>query len=406
MNKKGFTLIELLAIIVILAIIAVITVPIILNIIENSKKGAAQDSAYGFKDAVEKYYVAQLYDSKDLKLVGTYDVLNGVLKGNSFPTEGVLIPTDGTIPTSGYLEYEDNKLKSGCLVIDEYAVTFDGSKVSGVSKEMCGSSGNNEVEPDLTGIDYTLQGDGYKYIDSSYVADNAIYFNPTTNRVCNRPEDEDKYVNDNSRAGVTTGCLRWFAYSVKGNVANLLLDHKVSPKDSIILWLNSTDASNAATLAPQLGVSNIDGATGRQAKGPLTALNYLKTATSNWNTSVIGDYKIYQADVSTAKFKVDYSDYTARLITQQELGNITGRVNYDERTDTGEDFIQDLPSWVYKGTFSDSASFWTVSPSCNLEYQDPFAVTDSSVLNLHTDETYGIKVGIRPVITIPANLIF
>ena len=58
MNKKGFTLIELLAIIVILAIIAVITVPIILNIIENSKNGAAQDSAYGFKDAVEKYYVA------------------------------------------------------------------------------------------------------------------------------------------------------------------------------------------------------------------------------------------------------------------------------------------------------------------------------------------------------------
>ena len=103
MNKKGFTLIELLAIIVILAIIAVITVPIILNIIENSKNGAAQDSAYGFKDAVEKYYVAQLYDNKDLKLVGTYDVLNGVLKGNSFPTEGVLIPADGTIPTSGYL---------------------------------------------------------------------------------------------------------------------------------------------------------------------------------------------------------------------------------------------------------------------------------------------------------------
>ena len=39
-NKKGFTLIELLAIIVILAIIAVITTPIILNIIENAKKGA------------------------------------------------------------------------------------------------------------------------------------------------------------------------------------------------------------------------------------------------------------------------------------------------------------------------------------------------------------------------------
>ena len=36
-NKEGFTLIELLAIIVILAIIAVITVPIILNVIDNSR---------------------------------------------------------------------------------------------------------------------------------------------------------------------------------------------------------------------------------------------------------------------------------------------------------------------------------------------------------------------------------
>ncbi len=58
-NKKGFTLIELLAIIVILAIIAVITVPIILNIIENSKKGAATDSAYGFKNAVGNFYLSK-----------------------------------------------------------------------------------------------------------------------------------------------------------------------------------------------------------------------------------------------------------------------------------------------------------------------------------------------------------
>ena len=49
-KKNGFTLIELLAIIVILAIIAVITVPIILNIIDNSRRGAAKDSAYGYKD--------------------------------------------------------------------------------------------------------------------------------------------------------------------------------------------------------------------------------------------------------------------------------------------------------------------------------------------------------------------
>ena len=59
-NKTGFTLIELLAIIVILAIIAVITVPIILNIIEDSRKGAAKDSVYGYKDSINKYYLGKL----------------------------------------------------------------------------------------------------------------------------------------------------------------------------------------------------------------------------------------------------------------------------------------------------------------------------------------------------------
>ena len=38
MNKKGFTLIELLAVIVILAVIALIATPMILNVIETSKK--------------------------------------------------------------------------------------------------------------------------------------------------------------------------------------------------------------------------------------------------------------------------------------------------------------------------------------------------------------------------------
>ena len=67
-RSNAFTLIELLAIIVILAIIAVITVPIILDVIDNSKKGAVKDSAYGFKDAVNKYYVSELYNNRNLNL--------------------------------------------------------------------------------------------------------------------------------------------------------------------------------------------------------------------------------------------------------------------------------------------------------------------------------------------------
>ena len=54
MNKnQGFTLIELLAVIVLLAILMVIAVPKILNVIENSRKSAAESSIKLVKDAIK-----------------------------------------------------------------------------------------------------------------------------------------------------------------------------------------------------------------------------------------------------------------------------------------------------------------------------------------------------------------
>ena len=52
-KEKGFTLIELLAVIVILAILMVVAVPKILNVIENSKKSAAESSIKLVKDAIK-----------------------------------------------------------------------------------------------------------------------------------------------------------------------------------------------------------------------------------------------------------------------------------------------------------------------------------------------------------------
>ena len=63
-NSKGFTLVELLAVIVILAIIALITTPIILNVIEQSRKNAAVDKAWGTIDAVRLAY-SQAQDPVD-----------------------------------------------------------------------------------------------------------------------------------------------------------------------------------------------------------------------------------------------------------------------------------------------------------------------------------------------------
>ena len=67
-NTKGFTLIELLAVIVILAIIALIATPIVLNLIDKARKGAAESSAYAYINAAEKAAVVTLMDSTGINL--------------------------------------------------------------------------------------------------------------------------------------------------------------------------------------------------------------------------------------------------------------------------------------------------------------------------------------------------
>ena len=52
-TKSGFTLIELLAVIIILAIIALIATPIILNVINNARKGALVESSRAFAKQLE-----------------------------------------------------------------------------------------------------------------------------------------------------------------------------------------------------------------------------------------------------------------------------------------------------------------------------------------------------------------
>ena len=211
-RKKAFTLIELLAIIVILAIIAVITVPIILNIIDNSKKGAATDSAYGYKDAVNKAYIQELAkpNNENLKLNGIYTVQNdgtlvpatgytfGVTGYNSLP-----VSLSGDKPSSGSLTYSNNVLTSGCLVIGDYAITFDGNETSTAKGDCSSNSGSSSSEqgnsgsgqsgnqtptnPYLTTFDgdytYLYYDDNYEQIWGNSIPDESVYIrNDGTNK--------------------------------------------------------------------------------------------------------------------------------------------------------------------------------------------------------------------------------
>lgn len=141
---NGFTLIELLAIIVILAIIAVITVPIILNVIDNAKRGTAIDSAYGYKDSISKYYVSSTLNKKDVYLDGDYSVND---KGELYDDIIIhQIAFTGESPKGGYFNFDNNKLIEGCLQINEYKVIFEDGEVKDAFKGECENNGDNPRE--------------------------------------------------------------------------------------------------------------------------------------------------------------------------------------------------------------------------------------------------------------------
>ena len=139
--KKGFTLIELLAVVVILAVIALIAIPIILDMIEDSRKGAAIASGNGYVRAVN-YKIAQealndrVVDESEEYIIGENSL---ILEGNNIDDI-----------TGSYVLSEGSVLWAG-LCINGYSVEFNSitghTEIS--SNNYCNGNTFSFVEPDV-----------------------------------------------------------------------------------------------------------------------------------------------------------------------------------------------------------------------------------------------------------------
>ena len=179
-KKKGFTLVELLAVIVILALIALIATPIILNVINDAKKQAAKDSAYGYMDAVEKYIVSSELEDKSIQ-DGRYSVEELNKK----------ISVKGSTPDNGNIEIKEGAVKNYNLGIDGYYITKDEVKKVSTTKKIENGT--------------------------------AVYYNPVLGEKCESNEE---------------GCMKWYVFNDKeGNASvNVILDHNTTANET---W-NST----------------------------------------------------------------------------------------------------------------------------------------------------------------------
>ena len=147
-RKKGFTLIELLAIIVILAIIAVITVPIVLGIIDDAKKGSAVDSVYGYIDAIETNN-ALAGTSNEYTLIESTDDVNTLD-----------VKVSGLKPTSGSITVTNGRVTNANLVMNGFTCTYDGEKVNcdGESTPVSYYAFGDPTDESIRTTDYTTLG--------------------------------------------------------------------------------------------------------------------------------------------------------------------------------------------------------------------------------------------------------
>ena len=112
MKNKGFTLVELLAVIVVLAVISIITIPMIENVIEESKKKSLEQSASGLIEAASYYKISH---------EGVTEfVFDENKKGETI--KGDKLEYKGNIEGTGKLYIDKNGDISLCLADDKYYV--------------------------------------------------------------------------------------------------------------------------------------------------------------------------------------------------------------------------------------------------------------------------------------------
>ena len=130
--KKGFTLIELLAVIIILAIVALVATPIILNVIDDARKSAAESEANMIVSGINNYCAT----SEMKKQMGTF------VEGTDVDCTKTALDTTaiskmvqlGNASVSGSATFSGGKVTAITVVSNGYNVVMSGGTWSEPTK--------------------------------------------------------------------------------------------------------------------------------------------------------------------------------------------------------------------------------------------------------------------------------
>ena len=380
--KKGFTLIELLAVIVILAIIAVIAVPQILGVIEKTRKGAAESSALGYIDAVEKQMlINELATDKTKITSGVYDVPMASTYG---------VSVKGQAPTSGWLKIANNKVERYSFVIGKYVVSYDGTDKTTVKGDTANEKPSGSSEPVVvngaTKVD-AQSGETHKGI---------VYLDPTNiSAECNAS-------NSVSTTEVKTGCMKWYIFNDSGDNYTMILDHNTTAR---IKWNDSN--SNVAYESSNLKavVDDLVTTSGWEVTPRLITADEVNTivgGVSTWNASDSSTWFYFEGTGTKNQTKPTY-DSSNRSSYDWLYNNLNkcktdstdhGCTIEDGNTYSGYGTAGEGQTWGYwtstpVGTAGSGSYVWCVIRYGRLHYNN-------------ANFTYG---GVRPVISVSKSLV-
>ena len=310
MNKnKGFTLIELLAVIVILAILMVVAVPKILNVIENSKKSAAESSIKLLKDAIRSQVtsgsIMETNFTSDESGCYTFnfdDQTSGNAKElqlkNKENITGTIKYCNGNF-TNNTLSFDGQDMKTiVCKRAEEKTLHTDGTHTFGSigSKGTlssgdafdCDVNGDGKYNPDTERFYYVTDMD-----DSTAVL---IYYNnvengkPSNSKLVSYDSSRENFHGPRTAIEELPSTSEWRNVSLTSNVRSIIAQDGTNSTTGIALPSNFSYAGYSARLLTVQEINNACNITvGTATQGELDSCNYLMENTKYSNNS-IGNY--------------------------------------------------------------------------------------------------------------------
>ena len=424
MKNRGFTLIELLAVLVILSIIALIAVPIIQNMIRDSRKNATLRSAEFYIDAINET-IASRQASIDFDLDdGTYNInSDGNLCLDDECSDIFEVEVENTRPTSGSVDIENNRVVSvSSLYFPKYKYnisTVDGNLTASKSSGTHIYNSGDVVYFDVASGS-TCSENEYKKSLGEYETI-AFLQHEVKKTVTDYGNSKSGYNGIDNKDANQNSCLKFYVVGSAGNRVTLILDHNTTDE---VAWSDTANYKSGPITALNVLKSDTNG-----WKGVLTPTNYTyKRAANSCYVTSDDDISVSQ-DCDAINYTIDYNGYNARLITAEEVVKIVNistelgktKVVALNQSSISTDELKTKMGWLYdrvlipegyelgipNNSTTDSSftgGYWTATASSwfyNLE-SDPDAPDAISVrpVLLKSSGLSDSEIGVRPVIEI------